>query len=131
MTFQQIYRNVTESTPMLPFANPLQTELPFAAPKLAVVIPCYRVTHHIVDVVARIGPEVSMIFAVDDKCPDGSGQFIEANISDPRLKLVYNAENKGVGGAVMAGYRAALAAGADVTTGVVSRSWPSFWGPDF
>jgi dolichol-phosphate mannosyltransferase len=99
---------------MLPIANPLQAELPFTAPKLAVVIPCYRVTQHIADVVARIGPEVAMIFAVDDKCPDGSGQFIEANIADPRLKVVYNPENKGVGGAVMAGYRAALEAGADV-----------------
>ncbi len=103
-----------DSAGMIHAVASLQTERPFAVPKLAVVIPCYRVTSHIVDVVNRIGPEVSMIFAVDDKCPDGSGQFIEANISDPRLKLVYNAQNKGVGGAVMAGYRAALAAGADV-----------------
>ena len=95
-------------------AVPLQAELPFAAPRLAVVIPCFKVTNHIADVIARIGPEVAMIFAVDDKCPDGSGQFIEANITDPRLRVVYNAENKGVGGAVMAGYRAALEAGADV-----------------
>ena len=92
----------------------MQSQLPLAAPKLAVVIPCYRVTAHIVDVVARIGPEVAQIIAVDDKCPDASGQFIEANISDPRLKVIYNPENKGVGGAVLAGYRAALEAGADV-----------------
>lgn len=95
-------------------AVPMQAELPLAVPRLAVVIPCYKVTSHIADVITRIGPEVSMIFAVDDKCPDNSGQFIEANITDPRLKVVYNAENKGVGGAVIAGYRAALEAGADV-----------------
>ena len=93
---------------------PAQAEMPFAAPRLAVVIPCFKVKGHISDVIARIGPEVAMIFAVDDKCPDGSGQFIENNIADPRLRVVYNAENKGVGGAVMAGYRAALEAGADV-----------------
>lgn len=99
---------------MKPFVHPLQSSRPLAAPRLGVVIPCYRVKAHIFDVVARIGPEVALIVAVDDKCPDGSGQFIEANIRDPRLKVIYNAENKGVGGAVLAGYRAALEAGADV-----------------
>jgi dolichol-phosphate mannosyltransferase len=103
---------------MKPFAHPLQSQLPLVAPRLAVVIPCYRVTAHIAEVVAGIGPEVAMIIAVDDKCPDGSGQFIEANIRDPRLKVIYNAENKGVGGAVLAGYRAALEAGADVVVKV-------------
>jgi dolichol-phosphate mannosyltransferase len=107
-------RNSGDFGGMKPAAYPFQAELPFAAPKLAVVIPCYKVTSHIIDVIARIGPEVSMIIAVDDKCPDSSGQFIEANIADPRLKVVYNPHNKGVGGAVMAGYRAALEAGADV-----------------
>lgn len=97
-----------------PLFSPALNAFAPVAPKLAVVIPCYKVTSHIADVIAQIGPEVAMIFAVDDKCPDGSGQFIEANIADPRLKLVYNSENKGVGGAVMAGYRAALEAGADV-----------------
>jgi dolichol-phosphate mannosyltransferase len=103
---------------MKPIANPLQPELPLSAPRLAVVIPCYKVKEHILDVVARIGPEVAMIIAVDDKCPDGSGKFIEASIRDPRLKVIYNVENKGVGGAVMAGYRAALEAGADVVVKV-------------
>jgi dolichol-phosphate mannosyltransferase len=99
---------------MQPLASSLQTELPVATPRLAVVIPCYKVISHVADVIARIGPEVTMIFAVDDKCPDGSGKFIEANVTDPRLRVVYNAENKGVGGAVITGYRAALEAGADV-----------------
>jgi dolichol-phosphate mannosyltransferase len=101
-----------------PIAYPLQPELPLGAPKLAVVIPCYKVKEHVLDVLTRIGPDVSLIFAVDDKCPDGSGKFIEANVRDPRLKVIYNAENKGVGGAVMAGYRAALEAGADVVVKV-------------
>jgi dolichol-phosphate mannosyltransferase len=96
----------------------LQAELPLAAPRLAVVIPCYKVKDHVLGVIAAIGPEVSMIFAVDDKCPDGSGKFIEANANDPRLRVIYNPENKGVGGAVLHGYRAALEAGADVVVKV-------------
>lgn len=103
---------------MKPIPYPLQAELPLGAPKLAVVIPCYKVKEHVLGVLARIGPEVALIFAVDDKCPDGSGKFIESNARDPRLKVIYNEENKGVGGAVMAGYRAALEAGADVVVKV-------------
>ncbi len=81
---------------------------------IAVVIPCYRVTAHVCDVIAAIGPEVSMIFAVDDGCPDQSGRHIEQYCVDPRLRVIFHPANKGVGGAVMTGYRAALAAGADV-----------------
>lgn len=81
---------------------------------LAVVIPCYRVRSHVLDVIARIGPEVSMIFAVDDACPDGSGNHIRENITDPRVRILFHEKNKGVGGAVMTGYRAAIEAGADV-----------------
>lgn len=85
---------------------------------LAVVIPCYRVTAHIADVIAGIGPEVAMIFAVDDACPEGSGQFIRENITDPRVHVLFHEHNRGVGGAVMSGYRAAMEAGADIVVKV-------------
>jgi dolichol-phosphate mannosyltransferase len=79
-----------------------------------VVIPAYRVEKHIVELIPRIGPEVSKIFVVDDGCPNGSGKLVEAQVSDPRVSVIYNSENLGVGGAVMAGYRAALEAGAEI-----------------
>lgn len=81
---------------------------------IAVVIPCYKVTAHILDVVARIGAEVSKIYVIDDKCPDHSGQFVLRECRDPRVVVVFNEVNLGVGGAVMAGYRRAIADGADV-----------------
>ena len=81
---------------------------------LAVVIPCYRVTDRVLEVIERIGPEVAMIFAVDDACPDGSGKLIESQARDPRVRVLFNDRNKGVGGAVIAGYRAALEAGANI-----------------
>ena len=43
---------------------------------IAVVIPSYRVTRHILDVLPAIGSEVSRIYVVDDKCPDGSGAIV-------------------------------------------------------
>lgn len=76
---------------------------------VAVVIPCYKVTQHIGEVIAAMPPWVERIYAVDDCCPEFSGKFIENNIQDPRLHVIYNEKNKGVGGAVMAGYRAAIA----------------------
>jgi len=82
--------------------------------KIAVVIPCYRVTDHILEVIAGIGLEVSEIYVVDDACPDGSGKFVQDQSKDKRLSFIFHEENQGVGGAVISGYKAAYADGADV-----------------
>lgn len=82
--------------------------------RIAVVIPCYRVIRHVGDVIARIGVEVDAIYCVDDACPDGSGDWIEANVRDPRVRVLRHGENQGVGGAVMTGYRRAVEDGLDV-----------------
>lgn len=81
--------------------------------RIAVVIPCYRVAAHVVDVIARIGPEVGWIIAVDDACPEHTGDVIERDCADPRVRVLRHAENQGVGGAVMTGYRVAAALPAD------------------
>ena len=81
---------------------------------IAVVIPSYRVTRHILGVIAGIGPEVSRIYVVDDKCPDGSGALVRSECTDPRVKVIFHAENQGVGGAVMTGYQAAIEDGMTV-----------------
>jgi glycosyltransferase involved in cell wall biosynthesis len=96
-----------------------QPGVPIAIPeaaitRIAVVIPCYRVTRHIAGVIGAIGPECWRIYVVDDACPDGSGDFVTANARDARIRVLRNATNQGVGGAVMAGYRAAIADGATV-----------------
>jgi len=75
---------------------------------IAIVIPCYRVKDQILGVVKGIGPEVGKIYVVDDACPEGSGQFVKDNISDPRVSVIIHTKNKGVGGAVKTGYRKAL-----------------------
>lgn len=79
---------------------------------VAVVIPCYKVKDHILDVIGGIGSPVDAIYAVDDSCPDGIGKFIEEHSKDPRVKVLYHSVNKGVGGAVITGYRRALEDGA-------------------
>jgi glycosyltransferase involved in cell wall biosynthesis len=82
--------------------------------RLAVVIPSYRVTNHILAVIAGIGPEVESIYVVDDACPDNSGDFVKKKSKDKRVVVIKHSENQGVGGAVITGYRAALSDGMDV-----------------
>ena len=82
--------------------------------KTAVVIPCYRVRRHIEGVLAGIGPEVDAIFVVDDGCPDGSGRFVKEAVADPRIRVIFHDENRGVGAAMATGYRAALDNGAEI-----------------
>lgn len=85
-----------------------------STPVIAVVIPSYKVTAHILGIIGRIGPECTRIYVVDDKCPDESGNYVESNCQDPRVVVLRHEVNQGVGGAVMTGYRAAIADGADV-----------------
>lgn len=99
---------------MIGTTHPVHRDSPQASPCVAVVIPSYRVTRHILDVIARIGDDCNQIFVVDDACPDGSGQYVIDHCTDPRVRVVRNPRNLGVGGAVMTGYRAALSAGADI-----------------
>ena len=81
---------------------------------IAVVIPCYNVIPHVAKVINAIGPEVDAIYCIDDACPSHSGDYIERQIRDPRVRVVRHEVNQGVGGAVMTGYRHAAADGASV-----------------
>ena len=83
-------------------------------PIIAVVVPCYKVTSHVVETLSEIGKEVSYIFVVDDACPDGSGKLVQEKVSDPRVKVIFHEENLGVGGAMITGYRAALETDAEI-----------------
>jgi dolichol-phosphate mannosyltransferase len=82
--------------------------------KIHVVIPAYRVERHIVGLIGRIGPEIEKIWVVDDACPNSSGDLVKKQVKDKRVSVILNPENLGVGGAVVAGYKAALEAGAEV-----------------
>jgi glycosyltransferase involved in cell wall biosynthesis len=83
-------------------------------PRIAVVIPCYRVGDLVLGVISRIGPEVGWIFVVDDKCPIGTGALVERECVDPRVRVIYHEENLGVGGATATGYGAAAKTDAKV-----------------
>jgi len=82
--------------------------------RIAVVIPCYRTSRQAPNVVGAIGPEVERIFVVDDACPEQTGERVKQGCHDPRVQVITHDENQGVGGAMITGYRAAAAAGAEI-----------------
>lgn len=82
--------------------------------KIAIVIPSYKVRNHILNVIGQVGEEVSRIYVIDDCCPEGTGDFVESNCKDDRVKVIRHVKNQGVGGAVMTGYKAAMADGIDI-----------------
>ena len=86
--------------------------------RVAVTIPSYKVRAHVLDVIARIPPKVQRIYVVDDKCPQHSGELVEEQCRDPRVRVIFHEENQGVGGAVSSGYRAAIEEGMDIVVKV-------------
>lgn len=82
--------------------------------RIAAAIPCYKVHKHILEVIAAIGPQVQRIYAVDDACPEGSGQLIAQHCADPRVHVLYHPHNQGVGAAMLTAYQAALQDGMDI-----------------
>jgi glycosyltransferase involved in cell wall biosynthesis len=85
-----------------------------AAAGVWLIVPCFKVKAKILEVIAKTPAWIEGIVCVDDACPEGSGDFIEANVKDPRVTVVRLAENQGVGGATLEGYREAAARGARV-----------------
>jgi dolichol-phosphate mannosyltransferase len=78
-----------------------------------VVVPAYRAAETVCGVIAGIGLEVERIYLVDDACPEGSGDRVQTAFPGPRVVVLRNGRNLGVGGAVKRGYAQALADGMD------------------
>lgn len=81
--------------------------------KIAVVIPSFKVSKHIENVINTIPDFVDSIIVVDDFCPEKSGN-IAASLNNDKVIVVYHSENQGVGGAMISGYQKALDLNIDV-----------------
>jgi len=82
--------------------------------QLAVVVPAYKVHQQILPLLASIGPEVSKIYVIDDACPENSGEYVQRNCSDARVKVILLSKNLGVGGATKTGIIEAMKSGATI-----------------
>lgn len=80
--------------------------------KLCIVIPCYKVSEHIITVLRNIPSEnINFIYVVDDDCPEFSGKIVENYVLANNIKKIVvlkNKKNLGVGGATKRGYVEAL-----------------------
>jgi dolichol-phosphate mannosyltransferase len=76
-------------------------------PKIAVVVPAFKVVDSIKKVILSIPTNIDHIIVVDDHCPLSSGKEAE-KINQPNVTVIYHEQNQGVGGAVITGYKKAL-----------------------
>lgn len=81
-------------------------------PIIAVIIPCLKTRHSILNVISSIPENVEMVYVVDDGCPEKTGEYVKKSCQDRRVKVLTHQENQGVGGAVTSGYKQAINDGA-------------------
>ena len=74
--------------------------------KIAVVIPCYKVSKFINKVISTLPNFIDKIYVVDDACPENSLQQIYSK--SKKIKKIYRKNNGGVGAAVKDGYKNSL-----------------------
>ena len=88
--------------------------------KIAVVLPCYKTSKQVLDVLTSIPETVTSIYCVDDACPEKTGEHIQSHCTDKRVTVLFHDQNLGVGGAMVTGYRQALAEKVDIVVKVDS-----------
>src|SRR6266550_2816539 len=71
--------------------------------RIAVVVPCYNVEKHIIDVVDTIPDYVSDVILVNDGSKDGTGELISL-AAGGRVLAIQLAQNQGVGEAMLTGF---------------------------
>lgn len=81
--------------------------------RIAVVIPAYNEGGRVANVVKSIPDYVESVIVVDDCSRDDTAEAARA-LADPRVTVIRHAENQGVGGATVTGFRAALDLGMDI-----------------
>lgn len=90
--------------------NQLKNDTVVTVPEIAVVIPTYKATLHLSEVIEGIPSYIQHIIVVDDRCPEKSGEIaLKMAETDARIHVIFHEKNKGVGGAMVTGYKAALA----------------------
>ena len=81
--------------------------------RCCMVLPAYNEARALAAVVARIPAWVTGIIVVDDASTDDT-LSVAQSLTDPRVTVLHHDDNRGVGGAMVTGYRAALEVGYDV-----------------
>lgn len=79
------------------------------------VVPAYKEEVLIESTLNSIPDFVDRVYAVDDASPDRTGVLIDSYVrKDPRIIAIHHSHNKGVGGAIISGYKQALEDGMNI-----------------
>jgi len=81
--------------------------------RIAVVVPAYREARLLGRMLPKIPGYVDTVYVIDDASDDGTREVASAS-ADARVRCIVHGENRGVGAAIVSGYRAALRDGHDV-----------------
>ena len=95
---------------------------------VAAVIPAYNVGRELLDVLRSMPALFTTIIVVDDASRDDTAAVVERYSQiDPRIVLVRHETNRGVGGAMVTGFKHALEAGADVVVKIDGDGQMPVW----
>jgi glycosyltransferase involved in cell wall biosynthesis len=81
--------------------------------KISVILPAYNVKKHIEATIRSLPEFIDMVIIVDDKCPQNTGEYANSLNLD-KVSVIFHKKNKGVGGAVITGYRKSIEECADI-----------------
>ena len=82
--------------------------------RVAVVVPAHNEEELIVATLQGIPGFVDRVYVVDDASTDATPERVRS-VDDPRVELIVHGRNRGVGAAIVTGYKRALAEGMDAT----------------
>jgi glycosyltransferase involved in cell wall biosynthesis len=82
---------------------------------VAVIVPCYNEERHIREVVETLPYWVDLIVAIDDASEDKTIEVLDSlRHENPKLSVLVNPRNLGVGGSIKAGYKLGLSHNIDI-----------------
>jgi len=99
-----------------------------AGAHVAAVVPAYNVANELGGVLRSMPALFATVVVVDDGSADQTGAIAESYAQiDPRIVVVRHQQNRGVGAAMVSGFRMAVNAGADVVVKVDGDGQMPLW----
>jgi dolichol-phosphate mannosyltransferase len=95
---------------------------------VAAVMPAYNVARELGSVLRAMPPIFTTIIVINDASSDQTGAIAERYAElDRRIVVVHHETNRGVGGAMVTGFRTAMEAGADIVVKIDADGQMPLW----